>query len=153
MVIGLGNRWRQDDGVGLAAAEALRRALADHPQPPPLEVRGAGGEPAELMALWAGYRRVWLIDALLCGAAPGTIHWLAGHEPLPQPAVPSSHGLGLAQAVELARALGELPPRLTICGVEPARLGDGNTLSPAVAAVIPALVDALLNTSQRGWPA
>ncbi len=145
LVIGLGNRWRGDDGVGPAAVAALREALAEHPAPPAVDVATATGEPAELMELWSGHDRVWLIDALVAGEAPGTLHRLDGHEPLPHRSSHSSHGIGLAQAVELARALDALPPRLTIHGVEPASLEEGDRLSPAVAAALPTLVTSLLD--------
>ena len=145
LVIGLGNRWRRDDGIGLHAVEALRTALADHPAPPAVDIVTAGGEPAELMALWAGRRRVWLIDALVAGTAPGCHHRLDAGDPLPHASSHSSHGLGLAQAVELARALDELPERLVIHGIEPAELDDGATLSAPVAATLPHLITALLD--------
>lgn len=145
MVIGLGNRWRRDDGIGLHAAAALRTALADHPEPLAVDIVTAAGEPAELMELWAGRHRVWLIDALVVGTAPGTHHRLDASDPLPRPSSHSSHGLGLAQAVELARALDELPRQLVIHGLEPADLDDGPDLSPVVTAALPRLVTALLN--------
>jgi hydrogenase maturation protease len=48
----------------------------------------------------------------------------------------SSHGLGVEQAVELARALGRLPRQLVVVGVEAAHFGTGPELTPAVAAAI-----------------
>ncbi len=45
----------------------------------------------------------------------------------------SSHGLGLAQAIELARALGTLPRRCLVYAIEGARFTAGAPLTPAVA--------------------
>jgi hydrogenase maturation protease len=50
-----------------------------------------------------------------------------------EPAFGSSHGIGVAEAVELARALGRLPRRLTLIGVEAAGFEVGASLSSAVA--------------------
>ena len=41
----------------------------------------------------------------------------------------SSHGLGLAEAVELARSLDRLPPSLVIFGIEGTDFGLGTRLS------------------------
>ena len=53
----------------------------------------------------------------------------------------SSHQFGLADAVETARALGRLPRRLIVVGVEGERFGFGEGLTPAVAAAIDRVVE------------
>jgi len=45
----------------------------------------------------------------------------------------SSHVLSLSEALELARALGVLPPRTVVLGLEGRRFGSGEGLSPEVA--------------------
>jgi hydrogenase maturation protease len=44
----------------------------------------------------------------------------------------STHALGVAEAIELARALGRLPARLEVYAIEGARFTAGAGLSPAV---------------------
>ncbi|MBS3800401.1 MAG: hydrogenase maturation protease [Thioalkalivibrio sp.] len=126
IVIGIGNPWRGDDGIGHAVVHALQET-------PSLTTATTSGEPAELMDLWQGHDPVILVDAIVTGAVPGTIHRLDAVEPLPRTARYSSHGIGLAEAVELARALDALPPSLVIYGIEPASLEDGAGLSPELA--------------------
>jgi len=46
--------------------------------------------------------------------------------------------------VELARALGRLPPRLLLVGVEAKRFDHGTPMSDAVAAAVPAAAAAVL---------
>lgn len=134
IVIGVGNPWRGDDGIGHAVVHALQDT-------PGLTTATTSGEPAELMDLWRGYEHVILVDAIVTGAAPGTLHRLDAREPLPRGARYSSHGIGLAEAVELARSLGELPDTLIVHGIEPACLEDGAGLSPEIqAAVGPAII-------------
>jgi hydrogenase maturation protease len=48
------------------------------------------------------------------------------------PPVLGSHGLGVADAVELARALGRLPGRLTLVGVEARTFQSGAPLTARV---------------------
>jgi hydrogenase maturation protease len=138
LVIGVGNPWRGDDGAGPAVARALAGV-------PGLAVAECGGEPAELMERWAGFERVFLVDALVAGGRPGSIHRLTAEAPLPVVARHSSHGVGLAEAVELARALGELPPKLVIYGIEPGHLNEGAALSPAVVTAVASVAQAILD--------
>lgn len=65
-----------------------------------------------------GAETVLLIDAMESGAEPGTVRRLSLGDLLQQTAVPSTHQLGVAESLALAQALGELPPRLLIYGIE-----------------------------------
>ncbi|NYZ16362.1 hydrogenase maturation protease [Azospirillum sp. RWY-5-1] len=126
LVLGIGNRFRSDDGVGPAVVDRLR-ALGI-----PAEERS--GEGAELIDAWQGHDTVIVVDACRSDAAPGTVLRIdAAAEPLPAGLFHySSHLFGLAEAVETARALGRLPRRLIVFGIEGAAFGFGDSLSPAV---------------------
>nr|WP_231362396.1 hydrogenase maturation protease [Thioalkalivibrio sp. ARh3] len=145
LVIGVGNPWRGDDGIGHAVVDALAGT-------PGLATAKSQGEPAELMELWQGYEPVILVDAIVTGAAPGTLHRLDAREPLPRGARYSSHGIGLAEAVELARSLGDLPDTLIVHGIEPARLEDGAGLSPEISAAIFQMSRNILKEFKRPRP-
>jgi len=115
LVIGVGNVERGDDAAGRRVADILlRRGVRG------TDVVGATGEGTALYWLWRGYRLVYLVDAAASGAPPGTIHRHdATMAPLPTRfRSSSSHAFGVAEAVELARSLGELPPRMTIYAIE-----------------------------------
>ena len=131
IVIGIGNRWRRDDGVGHRVVDELEGRL-----PESVELTMLDGEPARLVSTWRGRPWALVIDAVQAGAPPGTIHRLDGmslsDEPRPSP---SSHGAGLHAAVALGRAIGQLPDALTIVGVEPEDVGHGEGLSDPVAGV------------------
>jgi hydrogenase maturation protease len=121
-VIGLGNEWRSDDGAGL---EVARRTGG----------RQLAGEPVALVEALAGAREVTIVDAVRSGAPPGTVHeFEAGAVPLPVRlfGASSTHALGLAEALELARSLGRLPARVRVLGIEGARFDYGRGLSPEV---------------------
>ena len=79
------------------------------------------------------------------GTAPGTVHRLDAGEP-PSPAAmfgTSTHHLGLAEAVELARALDRLPERLVVFGIEGADSAPGDELTPEVEAGAARAADAV----------
>lgn len=104
----------------------------------PLRVVELAGGATELLEAWAGEPAVVVVDAMASGAPPGTVRRFdAVREPLPAaPAGASTHGLGLAEAVGLARTLGRLPARLVLVGIEGADFSPGRGLTPAVAAAV-----------------
>lgn len=114
LVLGVGNRSRGDDGAGPCVAEHVA-ALGI----PGVEVV-MESEPLALIEAMAGHDAVVIIDAVSAQGDPGRVHvWPVDSLPSgrPGPAL-GSHGLGVQDAVELARALGCLPSRVTVVGVE-----------------------------------
>jgi hydrogenase maturation protease len=140
VVVGVGNAERSDDGLGPAAAARLRAIL-----PRAVRVHTVGGELSTLLDAWDGAAAVVLIDAVRSGAVSGTMRRFdAGAAPLPAGlATASTHGLSLAQAIELGRTLATLPPRVIVFGVEARRFGHGHALSPEVEAAVDAVVEAV----------
>jgi hydrogenase maturation protease len=138
----IGDPLRGDDGAGPAVAARLRAAAL----PPGVRVSGHWGEGTELMQEWRDAARVVLVDAASSGAAPGTVHRFdTGHETIPaQFCYYSSHRFGVAEAVETARALGRLPPRLELIAIEGADFTLGRPLSPAVATAVERVAAELL---------
>jgi len=129
LVIGVGNPDRGDDGVGCAVATRLEAMGL-----PGVAVAHMNGEIAALIERMADESIVYLVDACQSGALPGKVRRIdAAREALPpeSPAA-STHGLGLAQAVELARTLGQLPPTCVLYAIEGAQFEVGAALSPVV---------------------
>jgi hydrogenase maturation protease len=129
VVIGVGNPVCGDDGAGIEVARRVR-ARGD----PRLRVLELDGEPSRLIDAWAGAKRAVVVDAAASGSPPGTIRRIdAVAVPLPAGLrTASTHALGVADAVELARALDRLPSRLVVYGIEGERFGAGDPLSPPV---------------------
>jgi hydrogenase maturation protease len=144
-VIGIGNPLRGDDAVGLLAARRVRE-LAD----PGVEVMELEGEPARLIDAWQGAGLVVVVDAVKSHATEGRVmRFDATAGPLPPSlSATSTHALGLGDAVEIARALDRLPKRLIVFGVEGTRFQAGSDLSPAVAAAVQSVAEAVLR--ERG---
>ena len=141
LVIGLGSSTQGDDAVGLLVARRLRDLT-----PPDTEIREHEGDLTALLALWEGYAPVVVIDAMRSGAPPGTVRRFEAHS-TPLPATLewglSTHGIGLAETIELARALGKLPPRLLVYGIEGRCFAPGADPTPEVAQAIPRAVESI----------
>lgn len=141
-VIGLGQAAAGDDQVGLAVIAHLRSMGA----PECLELLEAV-EPSELLPLLETPAPVVLVDAVL--AAPAGEVLLLKPDELEQRGLStmSTHGLGVAQAVALARLLSPsvVSPSIRIVAVSisrPERFRRG--LSPEVAAAVPRAAEQVL---------
>lgn len=130
VVIGVGNPLRGDDGAGRAVARQLLGQV-----PPGVAVLERDGEPAALIEAWEGASVAFLADAVVTGAPTGTVHRFDATEgPLPARVggAASTHGLGVAAAIELARVLGRLPETVVLYGIEAGDVALGTPATPAV---------------------
>jgi hydrogenase maturation protease len=127
LILCCGNPDRGDDGAGPLVARRLH-ALE-------VEARVCGGEALSLMEAWRGQDDVIVVDAVVTGAPLGTVSvWDASTAELaPRWFRCSTHALGVAEAVGMARMLGRLPKRLRIWGIEARRFEPGAPPDPAVA--------------------
>jgi hydrogenase maturation protease len=133
VVIGVGNPYRRDDGLGPAVLDLLHQAAPY----PGVELIACDGESSRLLDAWSGAEVAYVVDAVRAvSPRPGRIHRITVPEPVgrDRAGAASSHGLGLGEAVELARMLDRLPARLEVFAVEVADTGFGETLSAPVAA-------------------
>jgi hydrogenase maturation protease len=97
-------------------------------------------DPVGLLDCLEGCACVVLVDACRSGAEPGTIRRFTWPAPeLDRQGGPSTHGLGVVGALALAEALGRLPPRVVLFGVEAAACEAGAALSTAVRGALPEL--------------
>jgi hydrogenase maturation protease len=141
-VIGLGNRYRCDDGAGLAVAARVRAA-----QLPGVAVAELEGEPVSLVDAWDGARLVYLADAVSSGGEPGAVYRCDAASGLPPEPLRhrGTHAFSVADVVELSRALDRLPSRLIIYGIEGAGFGAGTGLSPRVEQAVGIVVKRLVS--------
>lgn len=136
LLIGVGNDFAGDDAAGRLVARALRDV-------PGLDVAECHGAAADLVTLMEERKRVLIVDACLSGAAPGTVHRLdgTGAELPPWLRSVSSHGIGLAEGIALARVLGCLPERVEIWAIEGADFSTGAEMTSAVREAVVAVAD------------
>ncbi len=141
VVIGIGNELRGDDAAGLIVA----RRLAARPPPEGVRVLAHDGEAIELLELWDGAEAAVLVDTVRSGAPAGAIHRIDASG-MAVPAVlrrASSHTIGVAEAIELARVLERLPATVLVYGIEGDRFAAGAELSSQVAGALDELAESV----------
>jgi hydrogenase maturation protease len=146
VVIGIGNRLRGDDGAGVAVTERLRGRV-----PPWVDVVACDEEPSRLMEAWRGADAVVLVDSVTSGSPPGTIHrFAADRRPVPAREFRSStHAIGVGDTIELARALGKLPRRVLVYGIEGRSFEIGAPLTSAVESAVAGAAVAVLDDLRK----
>ena len=129
VVIGIGNIHRGDDAVGVEFCRRIRQLA-----PREVAVLEHSGDPTVLMDAWAGADAVFLVDAAHSRGRVGEIHRFDAHvQSLPAELFgASTHVLGVDEAVELARTLGESPDRLIVYAIRGCRFEHRAVLSPEV---------------------
>jgi hydrogenase maturation protease len=141
LIIGIGTEFRGDDSAGLLVARALRASDFS----PSVRVHEMKGDGAALMALWKDASRVILVDAITAGLPPGSaIRIDARRELAPSNLFStSSHSFGVAQALAISLALNELPPCVTLFGIQAGTFGMGADISPEVKKAVQDTIDAI----------
>ena len=144
VIIGVGNAYSGDDAAGLAAARRLRGVASDR-----AVILTETGDPARLIEAWKGANTAIIIDAMHSGTKPGTIRRFdARAEQIPRDLLRySTHRFGVADAIELARALNELP-HVIIYGIEGRHLQAGAGLSVEVERAVGQVVEFVLGELQ-----
>ncbi len=159
LVIGIGNEDRGDDAAGLLVARQLR-AVAD----PRVVGVGVGvdvdadvnvvelaGDELSLLTAWAGASAVYVIDAIRSGAPAGTVRRFTATRPLTSDlSHRGTHLFSLADVLEVGRATGRVPAGLVGYGIEGARWGLGDPLSPEVKAAIDAVAKLIASELKAG---
>jgi len=140
-VIGLGNQYMRDDGIGLEVATELKRHDLGS------QVLVYDYQALDLSLLWEfpGASKVIFVDAFKSGVTPGTIsrHVItANKDPLIQ--MPSMHALQLYDVFDLASQAGLLSCPVIIIGVEPKDCSVGEGLTDELLAALPRLVDEVI---------
>lgn len=141
IVIGVGNRSRGDDAVGIRVVERLRGAVTCYE---------SNGDPSELIVLFGSDPEVIVVDAMVSGSQPGTITTseIALGSPssnvVPLRSQSSTHGFGVFEALELARILGTIPDRLTVIGIEGVDFSPGAALTPEIEQAVAQAADIVL---------
>ncbi len=134
-IIGIGQSLRGDDAAGLEAVRLWQetyQAKVDRPmvQAELAELPGIG-----LLDLFEGSAAAILVDAVISGAKPGTIHQLSEEQlEASGSGTGSAHGWGVAETLSLGCQVcpTAMPNRVIVIGIEAGQCNLGEPLSPAV---------------------
>jgi hydrogenase maturation protease len=143
VVVGVGNEFRRDDGAGPEVIARLRALQPGDASLSGVTLALSDGEPGRMIDLWDGTRLAVVIDAVRDTSMPPGHAYQVALDALAgvTDGTASSHSIGLGDTVELARALGRLPARLTVLAVVGRDFGFGTELTAEVAAAVAELVE------------
>jgi len=142
-VFGVGNPLCGDDGLG----NRVVSMLGAYKLPLNVTLEDIGTPGLGLPILLDGKKRVILVDAVQMGQVAGTWRRLDPRETgfLTNQKIFSLHDSSLADGLALSEALGVLPEEIILYGVEPGQLDEGHGISPEVEAVLPEIVECIMN--------
>ena len=147
VVLGLGNLYLRDDGVGIVVAHELQhRDLGEG-----ILVRAHQTFDLWLLSEFSGASRLIIVDAVRSGSVPGTVtEYEVAPRPGPLSSLPGLHSLELHDLIDFTSRTGLLGCPVTIIGVEPRDCQVGEGLSPEVGRAVPEVVALVVAKSQRG---
>lgn len=139
VIIGIGNDYRRDDGVGIAAAAALELLAI-----PNVVVKTGVADPMSLLEAWTGASLVVIIDAAIADpSTPGRIRRCEWPDVPAQSEGLHSHSIDIGRTHALGQSLGRVPGELVVFSIEAADTDNGIGLSPQVAGAVPKVVDSV----------
>ena len=142
LVIGLGNEFRGDDGCGPLVARLIAQKRRTG-----VRVLSSPGDGSGVVLEWGDINAAFVIDCVRSGSSPGKIFRFEPLiEDIPEKVLrpTSSHRLALTQIVRLAQALGRMPQRLIVYGVEGGEFAHGSKITPAVAEAAEQVTDRIV---------
>jgi len=143
VVVGIGNEFRKDDGVGLYVSRLIREKIDR-------DIKVVDGVPDgyALIETWDDSSRVFVIDCAASENNSGTTYRFdALKEKIPGDLFDgfSTHSISVVDAIELAKTLGRLPKSLMVFGIEGNDYTPGTLLSPEVKMAADQLVEQILD--------
>ncbi len=126
-----------DDAAGPIVLDRLAGRLPDT-----VAVVESVGDATHLLETWRDTELAIVVDAVVSGDVPGTIHRIDGIQGFPAAwRSASTHLVGLAEAIDLGGAVGVLPEAMVVCGIEIERVGPGVELDPEIDAAVDKVVE------------
>ncbi len=114
LILGIGNPILTDDGVGIKIAQKLKEGN------PELEVMETSEAGIALLELIVGYDKLIIIDSIKTERGkPGELYRLELEDLKPTMEFSSSHGIGIATAIELGQRMGyKIPKYISLYAIE-----------------------------------
>jgi len=145
-VLGLGNRLETDEALGALVVEQLLaepRHLAGLPDPSAVQLIDGGTVGLALLPYLMDLDGLVVVDAIMADRAPGTLIDMDGVSLIRHEQVMSVHDLGAGELLGALHVLEAWPRRVRVIGLEPQAIELGLDLTPAVAAGVSGLLDAV----------
>jgi hydrogenase maturation protease len=135
LVVGIGSTILGDDGIGVH----IVRKLKEESYAESYDIIELGTAGLSLLDYVEGYDRLIIVDAIVTGAPPGTVHELWGEDVITTAHLGAGHESDLPATLALGRRLGKhMPKDVVIIAVEATGLDDfSEQLTPEVEMAIP----------------
>jgi len=132
VLIGLGNPFMSDDGIGVHIVERLSVRAADFPDADFLDL---GSASMDVLHALVGRDRAFLIDCAYMGEPPGTMRRFIPVEVISEKERTglTIHESDVLAMLKLSQELGELPETTVIFAIQPDIVESGDRLSTTLA--------------------
>ena len=144
VIIGLGNRWCSDDGIGLELVDAVAACHIEAIECRAFESADALTLAHEMLELDAP---CLIVDCADMGEEPGSSRYFSESD-VKLGSARSTHGFGIAEALPLVRALG-FTHAVNIFGVQPYSMAMAQGCSSPMRAELSNLLESLLEHIQQ----
>ena len=129
-----------DDAVGPVVLDRLVGRL-----PEAVALVESVGDATHLLDTWRDARLTVVVDAVVSGGVPGSVHRIDGNAGFPTSwRSASTHLIGVVEAIDLGGAVDMLPDELVVYGIEIDKVGPGVELSPEIDAAADQVVEAII---------
>jgi hydrogenase maturation protease len=140
VVIGVGNRVMGDDAAGPVVIDRLAGRVPDD-----VGLVESVGDATHLLETWRGRDLAVVVDAIVSGGVPGSVHRIDGLRGVPAAwRSASTHLVGLGEAVQLGAAVGVLPRHMVLFGIEISSVEPGIGLDPDVDRAVDSVVASIV---------
>ncbi|MEA3502210.1 MAG: hydrogenase maturation protease [Actinomycetota bacterium] len=128
VVIGVGNRMMGDDAVGPVVLDRLVGRL-----PETVALVESVGDATHLLDTWRDVRLAVVVDAVVSGGVPGSVHRIDGKKGFPATwRSASTHLIGVVEAIDLGEAVDMLPDEMIVYGIEIGKVEAGVMMGPEI---------------------
>ena len=143
LIVGVGNPFRRDDGVGLAVIQKLsQEKLSDY------DLKDGRTDALALIDVLSNYKYAIIVDAVCMSEPPGTIKIFTPNEIKDKVKTDalSTHGFGLAEMFKLIKQL-KIKTQIKIVGVEPKNISYGEGLTQELTQRLEKIIQRIKNIS------
>ena len=117
-----------DDAVGPIVIDRLNGRL-----PEAVALVESVGDATHLLDTWCDAKLTVIVDAVVSGGVPGSIHRIDGMAGFPSSwRSASTHLIGVVEAIDLGSAVDMMPDALVVFGIEIGRVEPGVGLAPEI---------------------
>lgn len=140
-VLGIGSPFGEDD-IGWKVVEQLKKKETIQSKMSQLVIENCDRPGIRLLEYMQSFDTVFLIDAVVTGHSIGTVFRMQNETIEELKLILSSHEIGIAQALQLGRALNQLPKDVIFYGIEITALQTAER-SPLIVSAMERLVRAI----------